>query len=80
MLISDKIGFKAEAVKKDKEGQYINIIINGQYKDRILHLSTCMCVICVRACSFVSDAATTWTVVHWAPLSMEFSSHEYWSG
>ena len=40
MLISDKIGFKAEAVKKDKEGQYINIIINGQYKDRILHLST----------------------------------------
>ena len=51
-----------------------------QYKDRILHLSTYMRVICVCACSFVSDSAIPWTAVHWAPLSMEFSRHEYRSG
>ena len=31
-------------------------------------------------CSVVSDSATPWTVAHQAPLSMEFSREEYWSG
>ena len=35
-----------------------------------------MCV----SCSVVSDFATPWTVAHQAPLSMEFSRQEYWSG
>ena len=30
--------------------------------------------------SVVSDSATPWTVARQAPLSMEFSRHEYWSG
>ena len=30
--------------------------------------------------SVVSDSATPWTVACQAPLSMEFSSQEYWSG
>ena len=30
--------------------------------------------------SVVSDAATPWTVAHQAPLFMEFSREEYWSG
>ena len=30
--------------------------------------------------SIVSDPATPWTVAHQAPLSMEFSRQEYWSG
>ena len=30
--------------------------------------------------SVVSDSATPWTVTHQAPLSMEFSRQEYWSG
>ena len=30
--------------------------------------------------SVMSDSATQWTVVHQAPLSMEFSRQEYWSG
>ena len=30
--------------------------------------------------SAVSDSATPWTVAHQAPLSMEFSRQEYWSG
>ena len=29
--------------------------------------------------SVVSDSETPWTVVHQAPLSMEFSRQEYWS-
>ena len=28
----------------------------------------------------MSDSATPWTVAHQAPLSMEFSREEYWSG
>ena len=30
--------------------------------------------------SVMSDSATPWTVAHQAPLSMEFSRQEYWSG
>ena len=30
--------------------------------------------------SVVSDSATAWTAVHQAPLSMELSRQEYWSG
>ena len=30
--------------------------------------------------SAVSDSVTPWTVAHQAPLSMEFSRQEYWSG
>ena len=30
--------------------------------------------------SGVSDSTTPWTVAHQAPLSMEFSRQEYWSG
>ena len=30
--------------------------------------------------SVVSDSATPWTVAHQAPLSIEFSRQEYWSG
>ena len=28
----------------------------------------------------VSDSVTPWTVAHQAPLSMQFSRSEYWSG
>ena len=34
----------------------------------------------VHACLAVSHSATPWTVAHQAPLSMEFSRQEYWSG
>ena len=49
------------------------------------HLCVCVCV-CVRACaraphlSRVQLFATPWTVACHAPLSMEFSRQEYWSG
>ena len=32
------------------------------------------------SCSVVSDSAIPWTVAYQAPLSMEFSRQEYWSG
>ena len=32
------------------------------------------------SCSVESLSATPWTVTHQAPLSMEFSRQEYWSG
>ena len=39
-----------------------------------------MCA-CVRVSrSVVSDSASPWTVARQAPLSMEFSRQEYWSG
>ena len=34
---------------------------------------------CVRACSVMFDSAIPWTVALQAPLSMEFSKHEYWN-
>ena len=37
----------------------------------------CCAVLC---CSVVSDSVISWTVVCQAPLSMEFSRQEYWSG
>ena len=49
----------------------------------------CVCVytekkrgcFCVLSCSVMSDSfATTGTVAHQAPLSMEFPRQEYWSG
>ena len=33
---------------------------------------------CVFGCSVVSLSVTPWTVAHQAPLSLEFSSQEYW--
>jgi len=35
---------------------------------------------CVLWCSVVSDSVTPWSVACQAPLSMEFSKQEYWSG
>ena len=34
----------------------------------------------MRVCSVMSDSATSWTVARQAPLSMEISRQEYWSG
>ena len=34
----------------------------------------------MHACSVVSDSVIPWTVALQAPLSMEFSRQEYWSG
>ena len=43
-------------------------------------MCVCFCVCVCVGCSVMSDSVTPWTVVHKAPLSMEFSRQEYWSG
>ena len=48
---------------------YCNIII----KKNVTHM--CVCVL-----SCVQLFAAPWTVAHQAPISMEFSRQEYWSG
>ena len=40
----------------------------------------CECVCVCSSCSVVSNSATPWTVACQAPLFMEFSRPEYWSG
>ena len=41
----------------------------------------CVCVcVCVHVLSCVQPFAGPWTIAHQAPLSMEFSRQEYWSG
>ena len=35
---------------------------------------------CVLSCSVMSDSVAPWTVASHAPLPMEFSRQEYWSG
>ena len=47
-----------------------------------IKLNVCVCVyVHVHAYSVVSNSFTTpWTVARQAPLSMEFSRQEYWSG
>ena len=45
---------------------------------RLQNLGCILYFVC--ACSVVSDSATPWIVARQAPLSMEFSKQEYWSG
>ena len=49
--------------------------IVAEVEGRVLGLALSMC-----AQSVIPDFATPWTVAHQAPLSMEFSRQEYWSG
>ena len=42
-------------------------------------MDVCACV-CAQSLSCVQLFVTPWTVSHQAPLSMEFSRQEYWSG
>ena len=43
-------------------------------------IESSLVVVVVFSCKVVSDSESPWTVAHQAPLSMGFSSQEYWSG
>ena len=61
---------------------YVAAWMEGEFGEECVCMCVCVCV-CVCACtrtrSVMSDSATPWTVAHQAPLSMGFSSQEYWS-
>ena len=57
---------------------FVITIGSVQYKLLAVHQK----YVCVLSCSIVSDSffEAAWTVAHQAPLTMEFSRQEYWSG
>ena len=66
--------------------QLISLSIMSSGSSFPLCVCVCVCVsVCARArasivLSCVQLFAIPWTVAHQAPLSMEFSKQEYWSG
>ena len=55
------------------------LVTSWHYYNSILSCFVCVCV-CVCVLSHGQLFVTPWTVAHQAPLSMEFSRQEYWSG
>ena len=53
------------------------LFLKGIYSQG-LFISVCM--YCGQLLRHVSDSENAWTVAHEAPLSMEFSGKQYWSG
>ena len=45
-----------------------------------VNLSIILSVVKVLVAQLCLDSVTPWTVAHQAPLSMDFSRQEYWSG
>ena len=46
-----------------------------------LYIKLCVCVcVCAQSCYHVRVFVTPWTIAHQAPLPVEFSRQEYWSG
>ena len=43
------------------------------------YLRVCVCVCVCVSCPVIPDSEITWTIALQAPLSIEFSSQEYWS-
>ena len=64
---------KGESVGWDKLG--VGGLICAHY-----HMHTYTLLLLLRHYSHVQLCATLWIVAHQAPLSMEFSRQEYWSG
>ena len=74
---------------------YMCVYVLYVYVYMYMHVYMCICVymyicICMCICIYICCAtkslqlcpffAALWTVAHQAPLSMEFSRQEYWSG
>ena len=50
-------------------------------KNKELDVCVCVCVcVCVYVLSHVQLFVVPWTIAHQAPLSMEISRQEHWSG
>ena len=66
-------GGRTNGQEGHSKGGYIESEISEQIRVRSY---VCVCV----SHSVMSESLTPWTVAHQAPLSMEFSRQEYWSG
>ena len=55
------------------------IYLSGVHSEESMVSCVCVCV-CAHVQSIVLTLATPWTAAHQAPLSMEFSRKEYWTG
>ena len=75
--------------KTDKDLQYSTrnytqyFAISPKRKESEKNRDVCVCVcvcVCVKSLSHVWLFVTPWTVAHQAPLPVEFSRQEYWSG
>ena len=64
-----------EAVRKGAEYRFAKILIKGKMKPKLVEFKWKVLLL-----SHVWLFATSWTLAHQAPLSMEFSMQEYWSG
>ena len=56
----------------------LGVIVRHFLALQLLYILIKLVYVCV--CLVISDSATPWTVAHQAPLCMEFSRQEYWSG
>ena len=66
-------------IRLPKENLKLKILIKGVVMCT-LPTGEHVFVLCAQSLSHVHLFATPWTVAHQAPLSMEFSRQEYWSG
>ena len=72
MALSRKQTSKLSAPDLSWDPNHYNPLFN---QSRLLTI-LCVCV----SRSVMSNSVTPWTVTYQAPLSMEFSREEYWSG
>ena len=59
---------------KETEGQGLKLLTKGHWGMNVHETVQCL------SHSVMSNSVTPWTVACQAPLSMEFSRQEYWSG
>ena len=60
-------------------GEKPSSVVTLSFMFAIAQVCVCVCV-CARACTQSANSETPWTVACQAPLPMEFSRQEYWSG
>ena len=72
-------------VRRTRLKQLSSSSSNNSIEDKVISLVfpsvyTKLCVCVYVSCSVVSNPVNPWTIVCQAPLSVEFSRQEYWSG
>ena len=77
-MASQRVSDQAATIQASSSGYKLSATRTALPLNKTWSLFECVCV-CVCALSHVSVFASPWTVVHQAPLFIEFSKQEYWS-